>query len=108
MAIDAISFLDTSLRRLKANTQHVKPLRVVSSVSNFNTYDTNCEVSILPPTVMPQEIFNSMVVPELEEFVIIDDVDKHTWKYCMLEFFNFLDIYFSLYFVNEIWTFTQL
>ena len=51
---------------------------------------------------------NNYLLRENNLFVMCDNIVRQSIKYCMLELYNYLDIYLDLSFVNIIWTFVYL
>jgi hypothetical protein len=66
--------------------------------------ENSCFVSTLrSASTQAHETANWNLKLEAEEFVIGVGIDEYKWTYCMLELFNYLDIYFNLQFVQHIY-----
>ena len=87
--------------------KHTKTLRVIRSISDKNT--ASCYISVSSPLLFTEnETDIWTLAAQRDEFVINDSPDNRTLGYCIIEMFNYMDIYFSSSFIDNIWSLVTL
>ena len=104
IAVDVTNSFNNVHVRDTLHNPNVKSLRVWPSTNNSVVFENMpCFCASFPLMLSEPNHDNFDLTRHTDKFVISDNVDTPLLDYCMQELFNYLDIYFSLRYLEQIW-----